>query len=395
MPQPRGTTATQNVSPFRGFTSSGDSPRSRPDDDTLVRHDARQQIVATAWAGCNRALTERRSVYLGGAVRPDRRGEGIGRAVLGWEMAHGSEWDSTTRQDGYGPLVMRLYAPSDQADVRDLAERHELAIERYFFEMSRRLDDTPPAPELNGVRIVDWRPERSPEVHNMVDRAFQDHWGHANRTDEMWDEVVGSRAFRPDWSVLALDETTATVVGAALNCAYEQDWQATGIREGYTDQLAVAHTHRGRGIASALWQSPCADLRPREWTLPPSASTQPTPPVHFGCMKGSAIGRRRARACISSCALALRRRDLPPKPTETRVRVRSYEVLEFPGACVGPAASLTVVTDHTDSTFQGPPLAGDETPPCSARWSASVRPSRGRWAVWTRPGCGRPSASPR
>ena len=68
----------------------------------------------------------------------------------------------------------------------------------------------------------------------------------------MWDEVVGSRAFRPDWSVLALDETTATVVGAALNCAYEQDWQATGIREGYTDQLAVAHTHRGRGIASAL-----------------------------------------------------------------------------------------------------------------------------------------------
>ncbi len=235
-----------------GLYEFWDSPRSRPDDDTLVGHDARQQIVATAWAGCNRALTERRSVYLGGAVRPDRRGEGIGRAVLGWEMAHGSEWDSTTRQDGYGPLVMRLYAPSDQADVRDLAERHELAIERYFFEMSRRLDDTPPAPELNGVRIVDWRPERSPEVHNMVDRAFQDHWGHANRTDEMWDEVVGSRAFRPDWSVLALDETTATVVGAALNCAYEQDWQATGIREGYTDQLAVAHTHRGRGIASAL-----------------------------------------------------------------------------------------------------------------------------------------------
>jgi ribosomal protein S18 acetylase RimI-like enzyme len=235
-----------------GLQEFWDSPRSRPEVDTLVGHDAQGQIVATAWSGCNRAVTEMRGVYLGGTVRPDRRGEGIGRAVLEWEMTHGSEWDLATRQDGYGPLVMRLYAPSDQADVRDLAERQGLVIERYFFEMSRHLDDTPPVPDLDGVRIVDWRPERSQEVHDMVDLAFQDHWGHTDRTDEMWDEVVGSRDFRSDWSVLAVDEATATVVGAALNCAYEQDWQATGVREGYTDQLAVAHTHRGRGIASAL-----------------------------------------------------------------------------------------------------------------------------------------------
>jgi ribosomal protein S18 acetylase RimI-like enzyme len=52
--------------------------------------------------------------------------------------------------------------------------------------------------------------------------------------------------------LLAIESSTGTVVGAALNCAYEQDWRATGVREGYTDQLAVAQTHRGRGIASAL-----------------------------------------------------------------------------------------------------------------------------------------------
>ena len=183
---------------------------------------------------------------------PTAGAKGIGRAVLGWEMAHGLGWDLSTRQAGYGPLVMRLHAPSEQVDVRDLAERHGLAIERYFFEMSRRLEDTPSVPELHGVRIVDWCSERSREVHGMVDRAFRDHWGHTDRTDAMWDEVVGSRAFRPDWSVLALDEATATVVGVAVNCAYEQDWQAQSKREGYTDQLAVAHTHRGRGVAKAL-----------------------------------------------------------------------------------------------------------------------------------------------
>ena len=229
-----------------------DSPRSHPDVDTLVGYDSSDRIVATAWAGCNRAITARRGVYLGGAVRPDRRGEGIGRAVLRWEMAHGLAWDLATRQGGYGPLVMRLHAQSDQADVRDLAERHGLETARYFFELSRPLIDPPLVPELDGVHIVGWDGARSREVHRVIDQAFRDHWGHVDRTDEMFDEALRSQDFRSDWSVLAIDATTGDVVGAALNCAYEQDWQATGITEGYTDELAVARTHRGRGIASAL-----------------------------------------------------------------------------------------------------------------------------------------------
>jgi mycothiol synthase len=63
---------------------------------------------------------------------------------------------------------------------------------------------------------------------------------------------VTGHAFRPEWSVLALDHSTGSVVGAALNCAYEQDWQAQGYSQGYTDELAVAATHRGHGVASAL-----------------------------------------------------------------------------------------------------------------------------------------------
>ncbi|MBC9735489.1 GNAT family N-acetyltransferase [Nocardioides marmotae] len=235
-----------------GLQEFWDSPRSRPDADTLVGYDPDGRVAATAWAGCNRAVTEQRGVYLGGAVRPDRRGEGIGRSVLRWEIAHALAWDHATRQEGHGPLAMRLYAPSDQADVRDLAERHGLAVERYFFEMSRQLGDSPQVPDLDDVAIVDWDSARSRETHQVVDRAFHGHWGHVDRTDEMWDEATGSEAFRAEWSVLAIESSTGTVVGAALNCAYEQDWRATGIPEGYTDQLAVAQSHRGRGIARAL-----------------------------------------------------------------------------------------------------------------------------------------------
>ena len=235
-----------------GLEEFWDSPRSRPDEDTLVGLDEDGRVVATAWAGCNRVLTDRRSVHLGGAVAPERRGEGIGRAVLRWELAHGLGWDRATRRTGYGPLVLRLHAPTGQADVRGLAERHGLHVERYFFEMSRRLGEPVETRAPEGVRVVGWDVGRSREVHRVVDVAFRDHWGHVDRTEEMWDEDVTAHAFRPEWSVLAVDEVTGAVVGAALNCAYEQDWLARGFTEGYTDELAVAASHRGRGIAGAL-----------------------------------------------------------------------------------------------------------------------------------------------
>jgi mycothiol synthase len=235
-----------------GLEELWDSPRSRPDQDTLLGVDGADRIVATAWAGCNRVVTETRGVRLNGAVHPSRRGEGIGRAVLRWQMAHGAEWDHATRRDGFGPLVLRLYAPTDQRDVRDLADRHGLAVERYFIAMSRSLTEPVASSSPQGIRIVDWDEGRSAEIHRVVDTAFGDHWGHVDRTDEMWAETVEAHAFRPEWSVLATDRSTGVVVGAALNYAYEQDWQAQGFTEGYTDELAVAASHRGRGVATAL-----------------------------------------------------------------------------------------------------------------------------------------------
>lgn len=229
-----------------------DSPRSVPEHDTLAGWDANRAIIATAWSGCNRAVTERRGVHLGGAVHPTRRREGIGHAVLQWELAHGSEWDEATRQPGYGPLVMRLGAPTNQADVRQLAVAHGLETERYFFEMSQRLTTPPDEPELGGIHLVDWDPQRGDEVHVVLNTAFRDHWGHADSTAEMWHEQLTSRSFRPRWSVLAVDDATDEVVGVAFNVAWEQDWEPQGYTEGYTEELAVLRSHRGRGIATAL-----------------------------------------------------------------------------------------------------------------------------------------------
>lgn len=120
---------------------------------------------------------------------------------------------------------MSLYAPVDQADVRDLAERHGLEVERYFFEMERPLDDNArgPVSAPDGIRIADWDPARSAEAHTVVTTAFRDHWGHVDSTEQMWHEQVTSYSFRPTWALLAIDEANDRVVGAAMNAAYEQD----------------------------------------------------------------------------------------------------------------------------------------------------------------------------
>lgn len=204
-----------------GLQEFWDSPRSCPDEDTLVGLDADGVVAATAWAGCNRAITDRRGVYLGGGVRPDRRGEGIGRAVLGWELAHAGAWDTATRQPDFGPLVMRLNAPVGQADVRDLAERFGLATERYFYEMSRPLDGSERAPELDGISLIDWDSARNAEAHLVHDLAFADHWGHVDLTDQ--ESMARFRAAGLDAASLEVDvENPSGALGLYENLGYKR-----------------------------------------------------------------------------------------------------------------------------------------------------------------------------
>ncbi len=150
---------------------------------------------------------------------------------------------------------MRMLVPTDQADVRDLAEHQGLTADRFFFEMSRRLSAPVETPDVPGISLCSWDPGRSVEVHALLNNAFHGQWGHVDPTPQMWAEQLASHTFRPQWSVLAVEKSTQSLVGVAFNVAYEQDWEPQGHTEGYTDQLAVRASHRGQGIATALLQA--------------------------------------------------------------------------------------------------------------------------------------------
>ncbi|NHN55226.1 GNAT family N-acetyltransferase [Calidifontibacter sp. DB0510] len=228
-----------------------DSPRSHPELHDLVGRDGSGAVVALAQSRPNDSATTERRVTLIGSVTPSRRGQGLGRAIMRWEIEHAKSWDAQTRQDGYGELSLSAYAEEAATDHQRLAERFGLPAVRWFTEMSRPLlpGESYDVPAVDGVDIVGWDPARSEQVRVAHNTAFADHWSTLPMDEQQWKEHITSHGFRPAWSLIALDGEE--VVGYALNAAWEQDWQA-GHRSGYTDGLGVLRSHRGRGLASAL-----------------------------------------------------------------------------------------------------------------------------------------------
>jgi mycothiol synthase len=92
--------------------------------------------------------------------------------------------------------------------------------------------------------------DRDDEVRRAHNAAFTDHHGSAERDATTWRAwFTGTRAFRPDLSVLALVE--GAVTGYVLTSVYEADTRATGVQQAHLGQLGVLRPARGRGIASA------------------------------------------------------------------------------------------------------------------------------------------------
>jgi len=116
---------------------------------------------------------------------------------------------------------------------------------RRFWRMRRDLDASTPEPAWPpGVEVHDLvRPADERPVHALIQSAFAEIGGQHERTLEQWVAfLLDTTSFDPSLCLVATD--AGTVVGAALG-------QATA-DHGFVRQLAVAPSHRGRGLALAL-----------------------------------------------------------------------------------------------------------------------------------------------
>lgn len=192
-----------------------------------------------------------------GLVDPAVRRRGVGTSLLKWQLDRAREQVRDRRSALGGDVPARFLVMQEPGNpgVGHLATSVGLGVMRYFLVMQRRLDGDLPAVQVpDGVSLRDYDADRDAlpllAVHNA---AFADHWGFQPWTEDVWRQwEVDHRDFRGDWTVSAVDDATGEVVGYAMAAGYVADWEATGVKEGWTGKLGVVPSHRGRGIAKAL-----------------------------------------------------------------------------------------------------------------------------------------------
>ncbi|SDT70297.1 mycothiol synthase [Jiangella sp. DSM 45060] len=224
-----------------------------PARDSVAGFDSDGNVRAYAWSVYRPVTEGTQAPVLFGAVHPDYRRRGLGRALLAWSEARGRQQLAAATVNL--PARIRVYLDEAHTEARRLAEAAGFTPIRWYVDMRRDLGvDLPAGHVPDGLRIEPYSRDRDEDVRVTHNESFaRDHWGSSPFDAESWAvHVVGGEKFRPDWSFIAVEEATGRVVGYLMSGAYDQDWEPQGFTEGWTDLVSVRREWRGRGVAGAL-----------------------------------------------------------------------------------------------------------------------------------------------
>ncbi len=232
--------------------------------DTRVVWEGEQMVAmghVFGWATVN----EVHGIWCQGCVRPTHRRRGIGAQLLRWQLQRGEQLHAATHPRV--PAHVKVGVAENNSGLEALVRAEGLEPIRSWFEMGRDLHGDLPGPQpMPGIRLAPFDPDLDDEVRRAHNIAFRDHFGSTERTPEEWRQYfTGTRAFRPDLSLLALADGSGTgeghadVAGFLLGYIYDADVAAKGRREVLLGQLGTLPAYRGRGIGSALLARALAD----------------------------------------------------------------------------------------------------------------------------------------
>ncbi len=206
-------------------------------------------VVAVGAAVAPPTFRDAFAVHLDGRVHPDRRGQGIGRALLAWQVERGRQIHAERHPEAPGRLT--ALAQRTITGQEALLRRAGFEPARWFHAMTRPLTDLPAPRVVDGVELVAFDWARDEQVRHAHNAAFTEHYGSSERDRTSWESMfTGQRAFRPDLSVLAVGD--GEVLGYVLTYVHEADTAATGVLDAYYGQIGVVPAARGRGLSKAV-----------------------------------------------------------------------------------------------------------------------------------------------
>ncbi|MDP3892218.1 GNAT family N-acetyltransferase [Nocardioides sp.] len=200
------------------------------------------------------ATDELHTLWLFGAVTPDRRQQGLGSMLVARMLERARQVHRERHPEV--PAAYQLTGGPDNADQERLLADHGFTPWRYEFGMrasTRRLPERPALPDGLELRTLDIATDsaRLLGAHNDV---FVDLPGFAPWSEQMWQQyAVGSRNSRHHVSFLVTDPARDdTIVAYLMTSEYDAYTEASGLREAWVSRLGTRREYRGRGVAQAL-----------------------------------------------------------------------------------------------------------------------------------------------
>ncbi|MCZ4068436.1 GNAT family N-acetyltransferase [Microbacterium sp. H37-C3] len=231
--------------------------------DTLIAFDETGEALAVGTVTLHPSREEHLHIYLTGAVRPDRRGRGIGTALFGWQHERAEEQlREAAAADAAAaslPAEIQVYASEKDTALERIAESLGYRTERWFSTMHRDLSEPIAAVTTpDGIELVPFSSDRAEDARLARNDAFRDHWGSLPSPPERWQQFIGGPFLRPDLCTLALDG--GEIVAFCLASVNEGDFAVLG-PNAYIDLVGVVRSHRRRGLAPAVISRSLAAMR--------------------------------------------------------------------------------------------------------------------------------------
>lgn len=212
-----------------------------PAVDTRVVTDGDGRIVAVAMVPLPPEGGDR--LELIGGVHPDRRGEGLGRELLAWQLDRAAARHAEVAPDA--SWQGQVIAGDADTSATRLFERFGFAVARYFLDMVAPTTPAPVASLADGLRIAPYERARERDLHAVHTAAFRELWGYQERTFESWAPLtVHSESFLPELSRLAL--AGDAIAGYVLSYASDVPGRL------YIGHVGTAGDWRRKGVASAV-----------------------------------------------------------------------------------------------------------------------------------------------